>query len=340
VGVHGIGILGAGWVAERYLAAFRDNPRTQVVGIYGTTPGKATRIAAAHGVEAREYASEDELFEDERVTIVVSATPPSVRPRHVIRAAETGRHIVIEKPIALSLPELAAMRAAVERAGVRTVTSFVLRWNARLRTVRRLVDEGMLGDLLYAEADYWHPLPRMYYDSWLFTRAEGGSAFVGAGCHAADALRHLGGEVAEVRALSAGPRVLSTLEFHPVVTASLRFESGAIGKLSTVLEGDTPHIFNLRLFGSEGTIDNGRIFSSSRFPGASDYRAVPAAAPDRPEGQHPYAEEIEHFIGCIEAGVESHASIHDTWRSMAVCFAIDESAVNDGAPVRVSGTLA
>ena len=332
---YGVGILGAGWVAAKYLDAFRDNPQTEIAGIYSPTPGKASNLAAAHRVAAREYASEDELFGDDRVDIIVSATPPSVRPEHVIRAAESGRHIVIEKPLATSPEAVESMRVAVERARVKTVTSFVLRWNSQLQTIRQLVDDGALGELLYAEADYWHPLPGFYYDSWLFSKKEGCSAFVGAGCHAADALRWLGGEVVEVAAFSAGPRVLQTLEYDPIVTASVRFANGAVGKLSTLQEGETPHIFNLRLFGSEGTIQNDQVFSPTRFPAASGYVTVPSVPPDRPEGQHPFAQEIAHFVACLDAGVESHASIHDTWRSMALCFAIDESVAGGGTLVKL-----
>jgi predicted dehydrogenase len=335
----GVAILGAGFVAGKYLDALRGEPRCEVVGIFSPTPGRAASLAEAHGSRARAYASVDELFADERVQIVVSATPPSVRPEHVVRAAESGRHVVIEKPLATSFAAVEQMRAAVARAGVRTVTSFVLRWNPQIRTIRRLVDDGTIGELLYAEGDYWHPLPGFYHDSWLFTRREGGSAFVGAGCHAADAIRYLAGEVVEVAALSAPPRILRTLEYDPVVTASLRFANGAVGKLSTVLEGDTPHVFNTRLFGTDGTIQNDRVFSSARFPGATGYVRVPTVPPDTPAGQHPFAAEIAHLLDCIEAGVESHASIHDTWRSMALCFAIDESAAAGGEPVRVRGAV-
>ena len=98
---YGVGILGAGWVASEYVKAFRDHPLTEVAGVYNRTPGKAGRLMESLGVDGREYASEDEFFDDDRVRIVVSCTPPDVRPHHVTRAARTGRHVVIEKPIAL-----------------------------------------------------------------------------------------------------------------------------------------------------------------------------------------------------------------------------------------------
>ena len=80
----------------------RESLREFGAGVYNRTPGKAGRLMKSLGVEAREYASEDELFDDDRVNIVVSCTPPDVRPRHIERAAKSGRHVVIEKPIVLT----------------------------------------------------------------------------------------------------------------------------------------------------------------------------------------------------------------------------------------------
>ena len=79
-----------------------------------------------------------------------------------MRAAETGRHIVIEKPVGVTLDDSLAIRDAVARAGVKTVTSFVLRWNPQFLTVKQLIADGVLGDLVYGEADYWHPLQDLY----------------------------------------------------------------------------------------------------------------------------------------------------------------------------------
>ena len=87
---YGVAILGAGWVAGEYVKAFRDHPLTEVAGIYNRTPGKAEKLMKQYGVEGREYKSEDELFNDDRVKIVVSCTPPDVRPAHIERAAMLG----------------------------------------------------------------------------------------------------------------------------------------------------------------------------------------------------------------------------------------------------------
>ena len=334
---YGVGIIGAGWVAGEYVKIFAGDPRTELVGIYNRTPGKATALLASLGVEAREYASVDELYDDERIQIVVSCTHPDVRREHCVRAAETGRHIVIEKPIGVSPDDAVAIRDAVARAGVKSVTSFVLRWNPQFQTVRQLIADGVLGELVYGEADYWHPLRNAYPGYPAFVSKElGVSAFVCGGCHAVDILRHLGGEIVEVSAFSAAKRMNDDFGYDPVVSASLRFENGAVGKLATILEADTPYIFNCKLFGTEGSILNNEVYSSKHYPGSLGYWSFPTVKPDSADVEHhPFQVEIDHFLECIESDSESHASIHDTWKSMSVCFAVDESAAAGGQPVRV-----
>ncbi|NJN84562.1 MAG: Gfo/Idh/MocA family oxidoreductase, partial [Caldilineaceae bacterium] len=278
---YGVGLIGAGWVAAEYVKAFRDHPQTQIVGVYNRTPGKAGQLLKAHGVSGREYASIDAFFADADIDIVVSCTHPDVRAVHCTRAAETGRHIVIEKPVALTRSEVAQIRKAVAKAGVKTVTSFVLRWNPQFVTVRQLIDDGVLGELIYGEADYWHPARRAAPGSPYMRKDVVGSSFLSGGCHAVDMLRWLGGEVSEVSAFSAAGKRVTSFEFDPVVVASVKFENGAVGKLSSLMDGDTPYRFNCRLFGANGSIQNNEVYSSRNYPGARDYWAFPTITPQQ-----------------------------------------------------------
>lgn len=338
---YGVGIIGAGWVSGEYVKAFRDHPLTYVAGIYNKTPGKATRLLQTHGVEAKEYASLDQLFDDDRVKIVVHCAHADSRAEHVIRAAKTGRHVVIEKPMCRTPEELARMRQAITEAKVKSVCSVVLRWNPQFETVRQLIKEGILGELIYGEADYWHPIIKAYPGyPYYMTKASGGSSFTVAGIHAADILRHLAlpvaGEVVEVAGFSSGPIMNKDYEYQPISVAILKFANGALGKLSSVIEGETRYIFNCQLFGTEGSIRNNKVHSRKHYPGALDYWTFPTIEPDSGEvSHHPFVPEINHFIECIENDVESHAAIHDTYKSMALCFAIDESAAKGGQPVKV-----
>lgn len=150
-------------------------------------------------------------------------------------------------------------------------------------------------------------------------------------------LRWLGGEVEEVSAFAAPPKRVKTFEFDPVVVASLRFTNGAVGKqLSALLDGDTPYRFNCRLFGTNGAIQNNEVYSSQKYPGAHDYWSFPTITPNSGDvTHHPFQAEIEHFIECLDENVESHASIFDSYKSMAICYAIDESVAQGGQSNRV-----
>jgi len=334
---YGVGIVGAGWVAGEYVKAFRDHPLTYVVGMYNKTPDKATNLMKTHGVDGKEFKSFEEMLDDKRIHIIAHCAHADTRPDMISRAALSGRHVVIEKPAGTTPEGTAQIRDAVTKAGVKSIVSCVLRWNPQFQTIRALIDDGKLGDLIYAEADYWHPIVKAYSGYPYYMRKIcSGSSFVVAGVHAADILRWLAGEIVEVAAFSTGPIMNKDYGYPPVSVASLRFANGAIGKLSSVIEGETPYIFNCRLFGTTMSIDNNRIHSSKWYPGTLGYYEFPTIKPESGDvSHHPFVPEIRHFMECIENNVESHASIHDTYKTMALCFAIDESAAKGGQPVKV-----
>lgn len=332
----GVALVGAGWVAKEYLTAFRDDPRTWVTGVHSRTPARAERLLADHGVAGRSYRSVGELLADDAVDIVVSCTPPDVRAEHICAAAAAGKHVVVEKPVALSMEDLTAIRDSVANAGVRSVTSFVLRWHPQIRQVRERLAGGLLGELFYAEAGYWHPLVEtIRVSDWRLT-TPGVTAFVSGGCHAVDMLRFLVGEIVEVSAFAIADSVRlggPVPPYPPVVTANLRFASGAVGSVSTLLAGGTPYVFGVRLVGDQGTVQDGRIHS---VVGSDGFTALSAPRPDSGDvAHHPFRDQIRHFLECIERGEESHAAVSDTWRSMAVCYAIDRSVARNGRPERV-----
>jgi predicted dehydrogenase len=164
-----------------------------------------------------------------------------------------------------------------------------------------------------------------------------GSAFLAGGCHAADMLRYLGGEVSEAAAFTGDPKANLAFDYPPVAVATVKFENGAVGKLSAVQDGFAPYMFNCRLFGTSGTIQNNRVYSPRFYPGATDYWELPTITPNSGDvSHHPFKAEIAHFMECIENDVESHASIYDSFKTMALCVAIDDSAAKGGQPVKVA----
>jgi len=330
------GVIGAGWVSGEPIAAYVRNPHVEFVGIASRTREGAERKAREVGVDCRVYDTVDQLIDDPEINLVSICSPPNVHAEQVIKCAQAGKHLVIEKPVAMNRVDVWRMQDAVRAAGVKTVVSFVLRWNPLFETIKSLLAQGALGNIFYLEADYWHWVgPHYGQYRWSRTKEAGGSSLLSAGCHAVDALRWFGGEIVEVSGYSAPKWAGSDYEFDPNVVAAVKFASGAIGKVSSSLECRTPYIFNIEILGDQGTLRNNRLYSRVLFPGQTDYAEFPTILPDSGDvTHHPFQGQIDHFVECILEDRESHCNLDDATKTMEVCFAIDES-IETGKPVRL-----
>ncbi len=335
----GVGIIGTGWVSTAYLAAFAAEPRTTVRGIVARRTGAGTRLLEQAGIRAAvEYPDVDAMLADSAIDIVVSATTPDVRADHVCAAAESGRHVVIEKPVGLNRQDVRRMHDAVRSAGVRSVSSFVLRWHPLFEHIHALVQSNQLGKLVYLEADYRHAVEVSERGGrdWHLGHQFPLSAFLTGGCHAVDTLRFLAGsDIVEVSAIAGPPRRNPDYAYPPNAVATCRFADGAIGKVSALQDGHFPYQFHARLFGTSGSVDDDRWFPADAGL-ESGFRSLNIAPPGSGDvADHPFRREVSHFVDCIESETESHASIFDAARTMAACFAIDDSIASGGKPVPV-----
>ena len=133
-----------------------------------------------------------------------------------LKAAEANKHILIEKPLAVTWEDTKRMKAAIDKAGVKTLVGYVLRWNPLFMTAKEL-QEDFIGDLYYAETDYFHRVTESYpcYD-WTVRADSGGSSLLAGGCHAIDAMRwFMQDEVVEVTAYSS--KLRDDLEFDGTI---------------------------------------------------------------------------------------------------------------------------
>ena len=270
--------------------------------------------------------------------VKISAVPLASKSEveTAIAAAEAGKHILIEKPVAMNVKDLKEMRDAVREAGVKTVVSFVLHWNPFFETVKALIDDGTLGKIFYAETDYFHEIGKWYpgYE-WSRTKEMGGSSMLFGGCHALDAIRwFVGSEVTEVTAYSTtGHR--QDFEYDPSIVSILKFENGAIGKVGSSFEIDMPYVFNVFVHGSKGVVRNEKLYCLEKFPGQKGFITIPTIMPDSGDvTHHPFQGEIDHLVGCILKDEESHVNLDDAVKTHEVALAIDMSA-ETGKPVKL-----
>ncbi|PYI55215.1 Gfo/Idh/MocA family protein [Paenibacillus flagellatus] len=319
-------VVGTGWVAGEYLKAIASRTDAEVATVVSRNAEHARARLDSLGIAARVTGDYEEAVKDPTVDAVVLCSTPDLRPEQAVVAARHGKHLVLEKPLAMDREGLRRMAEALARHPVATAVSFVLRWNPSFANTKALIEDDAIGRVFMAQVDYWHHVgPKYPQYRWSRTKAQGGSSILSAGCHAVDAVRYFAGDIAEVTAYGCRTWADSDYEFDPNAIAIFKLQNGGIGKVSSSLECKTPYKFNVHLLGEKGAIMNNRLFSH-KLPGQTDYATIPTILPDSGDvTHHPFAEEIDDFIGAIRNGTRTRCDFADAYRSMEVSFAIDES---------------
>ena len=317
---YGVGIWGAGWVSSGHLTGYLAQPDCKVVAIGSRKRESAEALAKRFGLSCAIYTDYADFLAHRGLDIVSVCTPHHLHPANTIAAARAGKHIFVEKPIALTPTDLYAMRDAVRQAGVRTAVGFVVRWTPLVARLREMIRQGELGRIFLVDVDYWHSRvrPELYR-----RRATGGSALLLGGCHAIDAARFLTGlDPVEVTARSVQIQTPpeTAYEFDCVEACLVRYANGAVGRISAVVMGHLPYQFNMDILGERGAIRNHRVFLAGDRE-ADGFRRLSEPGPDSGDvSHHPFNGLIRHFVDCITAGKETEVSVDQAVLTHELCF--------------------
>lgn len=339
--VLGAAIFGAGWVAGEHARAYQQCERTRLVAV-GSRKEESARNCAnyAEAPDAMVTTNFDEILNHPEVDIVSITTPPDIHADLAIRAARAGKHLCIEKPLALTWEECIAMQDAVQKAGVKTIVSFCLHWNPSLVNTRALIDSGAIGQPYYVEVDYWHGMKKWYPQyPWSVTKEQGGSSLLSAGCHSVDAMRWFMGsdkKVVEVSAYNV-PHTGDNTDwgYDPSTIMICKFEDGTVGKTASILDCKMPYAFNVNVLGNKGTIRDNRLWSESTLPGQTDWATIPTVLPDSGDvTHHPFNGQIEALVAGILDGAKVLPDLDDAIKTHELVFAADKAA-ETGTPVKL-----
>jgi len=328
----GAAIIGCGWVAEEYVKAFQKDERTELRTLVSRNPANAERYRDRYDLKCTIETDASKMLRQDDVDIVVVCTPHNVHTEYVVAAAEAGKHVIIEKPIALTPEDIHKQREAVRKNKVKTVVSFVLHWNPLLMTIDHLIEQGVFGDIFMVEVDYLH---RIWDLKWYGSREKSGTALLTAGCHAIDALRWFArSEVEEVSAYQV--KTENPAEYPGTISINVKFKDEKIGRSTTTFDAKMPYRLNIGIYGTEGTLRNDQIFAPKLFPGQNDFTKIPCILPDSGDvTHHPFQGEVSYFLDCIINDQKPFPDLEDAALTHAVCFAADHSA-ESGTPVPVS----
>ena len=334
----GVGIIGCGAVAAEYIKAFLKDARSEIRALVSRNPANAQRYRDRYGLNCTIETDASKMLEQNDVDIVVVCTPHNVHTQYVVDAAQAHKHIIIEKPVALTPHDLYKQRQAVEKNKVKTIVSFVLHWNPLLITIDHLIAQDVFGDIFMVEVDYMHRIWMTPEDKWYGSKEQSGSAILTGGCHAIDALRWFARSEAE-QVCAYQVKTKNPIEYPGTISANIKFKDGKIGRSTTTFDAQMPYRFNIGIYGTKGSLRNNELFAPKLFPGQNNFVKIPCILPDSADvTHHPFEGEVSHFLDCIIEDKKPYPDLEDAAQTHALCFAADLSA-QSGKPVIVSEFL-
>jgi UDP-N-acetyl-2-amino-2-deoxyglucuronate dehydrogenase len=249
------GLIGCGRVAPRHAASIGELSGATLTAVSDIVSSRADHFAEKYQAEAHyEYG---ELIERSDIDIINICTPSGLHTKMGIEAANAGKHIIVEKPMALNTEDADALIKAADENGVKLCVVLQNRYNPPMIEAHNAVTEGLLGRLLLGNATVRWFRPQEYYeDDWHGTWAMDGGALMNQCIHHIDALQWLMGEVESVFAYTA--TLAHNIEVEDTGIVVLKFKNGALGTVegSTItypenMEG------SVAVFGEKGSIKVG-----------------------------------------------------------------------------------
>jgi predicted dehydrogenase len=336
---HNVGIIGYSWAATAHIGAINATRQGQVTDVWSSRPLSASELSARHGCELRVHNDLRAMMERRDIDVIDITSYPNQHAEQFILAARHGKHIIVEKPLAIEWRDVIEMKKAAAASGVATCVCFECRYSSQFLATKSVIDAGLLGRIHYGEVDYYHGIGPWYGQyRWNTKRELGGSALLTAGCHALDALLLcMGGDVEEVTsyATQSSHPVFAAYDYPTTSTTILKFADGRVGKCAAVVDCLQPYYFHTHLVGSEGSLLDDR-FHSEKISGLNRgawSRLSMRMLDSGDVADHPYQTQFQAFFDALDAGREMPlTSFADAFATHRVMAAADLSAI-DARPV-------
>ena len=336
-----VGVIGYGWVAGAHIAAINATRQAEVGAVYSTRPLDGADLSKRHGSEIRSYTDLSKMLASD-IDAVSICSYPYEHANQAMTAAKAGKHLIIEKPLALNPRDLKRVEQAVADAGVKTCVCFECRYSSQFLSTKAVIDRGLLGQIHYAEIDYYHGIGPWYGQfRWNTRKDAGGSSLLSAGCHALDALLLcMGSEVESVTSLATASKNkdFAKYEYPTTSVTILNFKDGRVGKTASVIDCLQPYYFHVHLVGSEGSLLDNKFFST-QLGGLNKAKWSELSMKLLDSGDvsdHPYQTQFQAFFDSLEKGKDMPlTSLKEAARTHEIIFAAGRSA-ETGKTVKIA----
>jgi predicted dehydrogenase len=340
-GTLGCAIVGCGLIAQFHARALAEVPNTRVTALVSRHPDNARKLAATVGLDCPHFTDLADALKRPDVDVVIVTTPSGAHLEPAVAAAQAGKHVVVEKPLEITVERCDRIIDACTRNGVQLCTIFPSRFGDANRALKQAVDTGRFGRLTLGETTckWWRP--QSYYDEggWKGTLAlDGGGALMNQAIHNVDLLLWMMGDVTHVSGFTA-TLAHERIEVEDTAVACLRFAHGALGVIqattsvhpglpktiavhgdrgSVVIEQDDLLLWK---FAEETPADAALRERFAQKTGASGGSSNPAAI-----SHQGHARQLADFVEAIRTGRRPLVDGREGRKAVAVIQAIYRSA--------------
>ena len=248
------GLIGAGDIARKRIApTLRDAANCNFAAVSRNRAEMAEEFAREFGAK-KWFSTWEDLLADEEIEAVYIATPVYLHAEQTIKAAEAGKHVLCEKPMALSAAQCDAMIDACRANGVRLGIAYYRRFYPIIKRVKEIIASGELGKISFAQInafEFFDPAPESARYWFLEKAKSGGGPMMDFGCHRIEVLTNLFGKVSRVESIVSN--AVFGREVEDTACALFQFENGTCANLNVTHAADEPQD-TLDIFGTRGSI--------------------------------------------------------------------------------------
>ncbi len=326
-----VAALGMGWWSDVLADAAKRSGRIEIVSCFTRSADKRLAFAEKYGCRAAE--SYDAILQDKSIEAIINTTPNGAHLETTRMAAQAGKHVFLDKPIANSVAEGAEITRVCEEAGVVLALGYQRRRESHFRWIKAEIDAGRFGKLVQAEANISRDrLGKIDLSSWRYQAAGmPGGVMLQIGIHYVDVLEMLLGPVTRVAGMLA--QLVLPGDNPDVASLMLEHENGAISSLSASYASASEY-YMMNVYGKDASAYYD-LFSGLRHLKRGESKARPIAI----EKNDTIREELEEFVDCVRAGTKPETDGGWATRNLAVITAGVRSA-REGRAVDVADVLA
>lgn len=249
----GFGIVGCGMISHFHAKAIGEIRGARLVACFDQRKESAEKVAQAY--DATAYDDLDAMLADPRVDIITICTPSGAHMEPAVAAANAGKHVIVEKPLEVTLKRCDKIIDACKKNNVVLSTIFPSRFHESSQTLKAAIDQGKFGRLSLGDAYVKWFRTQQYYDSgqWRGTWAlDGGGALMNQAIHSVDLLTWLMGPIESVTAHTS-TIAHERIEVEDVAAAVVRFENGALGVIEATTAAFPGMLKKIEIHGDQGS---------------------------------------------------------------------------------------